>query len=257
MPTPLSARSQHRVRRQDVERALQDKKIDLAKVDQTAGVSQEVKDALRAADVDGDGFVSRRNELRRAFSAMDHFDRDGSRDSLYVKQHGLLTPAGRGIAAMLMHATPDAAASSTAASDTRAATADATHPPSSDLPAGRQMGVAKGTGYYPANSRMEGGFVDKRGKKLRTLQDFLDGKSDYVSIALDKKLYRSGAVRYGDRFRIPELEKKYGRPIEFRAVDTGGAFTNKGFSRVDICTKNRRHSLDSTVNGRLTLVKVD
>jgi hypothetical protein len=102
---------------------------------------------------------------------------------------------------------------------------------------------------------MEGGFNDMVGKKLHTLQDFLDGKSPHVSIALDKKLYRSGAVKYGDTFRIPELEKKYGRPITFKAVDTGGAFTDKGFSRVDICTGSQRDSVDATVNGRLTLVR--
>ncbi|MDQ7826713.1 MAG: hypothetical protein RDV48_28175 [Candidatus Eremiobacteraeota bacterium] len=119
--------------------------------------------------------------------------------------------------------------------------------------AGATMGSAKGTGYYPDSSAMEGGFTDKRGKKLCTLQDYLEGKAPYVSIALDKNLYKSGQVKYGDAFRIPELEKRYGRPILFRAVDTGGAFNGKGFGRVDICTRSARHSLDPTVNGRLTL----
>ncbi len=122
-------------------------------------------------------------------------------------------------------------------------------------PGGATKGVAKGTGYYPANSKMEGGFNDKVGKPLRTLQDFLDGKSSYVSIALDKNLYKSGQIKYGDSFRIPELEAKHGRKIVFKAVDTGGAFTNKGFSRVDICTRSKQHSLEPTVNGKLTLIK--
>jgi hypothetical protein len=120
---------------------------------------------------------------------------------------------------------------------------------------GQTQGVAKGTGYYPANSKMEGGFVDKVGKPLRTLQDYLDGKADYVSIALDKNLYKSGKIKYGDTFRIPELEAKYGRKIVFKAVDTGGAFTNKGFGRVDICTRSAKHSVEPTVNGKLTLIK--
>ncbi len=122
-------------------------------------------------------------------------------------------------------------------------------------PSGQKMGVAKGTGYYPDSSAMEGGYVDKQGKKLCTLQDFLAGKADYVSIALDKNLYKNGTIKYGDTFRIPELEAKYGRQIPFKAVDTGGAFTNKGFGRVDICTGSRKDSLDSTVNGNLTLMK--
>ncbi|MBS2040305.1 hypothetical protein JST97_35285 [bacterium] len=108
---------------------------------------------------------------------------------------------------------------------------------------------ATGTGYFPDNSAMEGGYVDRKGKKLNTLQDFLAGKADYVSVAMDK----NENIPYGTKLRIPELEKKYGRPIEFRVVDTGGAFTGKGNSRIDICTANQKASTDSTINGPLTL----
>ena len=115
-------------------------------------------------------------------------------------------------------------------------------------PTGQQF-TAKGTGYFPDNSPMEGGFKDRMGKPLHTLQDFLAGKAPYVSVAMDSK-----AFPYGTKLRIPELEKKYGRPIEFRVVDTGGAFKGKGTSRIDICTANRKASLDPTINGKLTLV---
>jgi hypothetical protein len=40
--------------------------------------------------------------------------------------------------------------------------------------------------------------------------------------------------------------------IEFRVVDTGAAFTDKGFTRIDICTPNEQASMDVT-NGTLTL----
>jgi peptidoglycan hydrolase-like protein with peptidoglycan-binding domain len=109
--------------------------------------------------------------------------------------------------------------------------------------------AARGTGYYPDASAMEGGFVDRQGKPLATLQDFLAGRSSYVSVAMD-----SNAFPYGTHLRIPELEQKYGRKIDFRAVDTGGAFKGKGTSRIDICTANRSASLDSTINGPLHLV---
>lgn len=139
--------------------------------------------------------------------------------------------------------------------------------------------ASRGTGYYPFNNRMEGGYKDMLGKPLQTLQDFLDGKADYVSIALDENMYehvikarrakyqRTGdpkykkyltmqpQVRYGDTFRIPELEQKYGRIIIFKAVDTGGAFRDKGFSRVDIATRNKQDTYERTINNKLTLVK--
>ena len=109
---------------------------------------------------------------------------------------------------------------------------------------------ARGTGYYPDSSALEGGFVDRQDKPLRTLQDFLAGRSNYVSVAMDSK-----AFPYGTKLRIPELEAKYGRQIEFRVVDTGGAFVGKGTSRIDICTANKAASLDPTINGHLTLVR--
>lgn len=108
---------------------------------------------------------------------------------------------------------------------------------------------ARGTGYYPHNSRMEGGYLDMKGKKLHTLQDFLEGRAPYVSVAMDNK----AGIKYGQPLRIAELEQKYGRQIPFRVVDTGGAFKGKGTSRIDICTRDRRASLDPTVNGPLTL----
>lgn len=144
---------------------------------------------------------------------------------------------------------------------------------------GTVVGTPKGSGYYPHNSKMEGGYNDMLGKPLKTLQDFLEGKSKYVSVALDKNMYehiikdgreryaKTGKakykkyltmepkIKYGDTFRIPELEKKHGRQIIFKAVDTGGAFENKGFSRIDIATRSDAHSKEKTVNGKLTLVK--
>ena len=116
---------------------------------------------------------------------------------------------------------------------------------------------SKGTGYFPENSAMEGGFKDRKGKSLQTLQDFLSGKSKYVSVAMDK----NAKIPYGKGLQIAELDKKYAAElkklgkehIDFRVVDTGGAFTNKGTGRIDIATANRRASLDPTVNGPLTL----
>lgn len=106
--------------------------------------------------------------------------------------------------------------------------------------------VSRGTGYYPDSSPLEGGFVDRRGARLRTLQQFLAGQADYVSVAMD-----SSAFPYGQHLRIKELETKYGRAIDFRVVDTGGAFRGRGRARIDICVANRTASLDPTINGTL------
>lgn len=112
--------------------------------------------------------------------------------------------------------------------------------------------TSRGTAYYPANTRLEGGFVDRRGVRLRTLQQYLAGSADYVSVAMD-----STAFRYGQRLRIKELETKYGRPIVFRVVDTGGAFRGKGRSRMDICVANQSASVDPTINGTLHVDIID
>ena len=108
--------------------------------------------------------------------------------------------------------------------------------------------TSRGTGYYPSNSGVEGGFVDRKGNKLRTLQQFLAGSADYVSVAMDVN-----AFGYGQHLRIKELDAKYGREIDFRVVDTGGAFKNKGRTRMDICTANARAAGDATINGKLTV----
>lgn len=120
--------------------------------------------------------------------------------------------------------------------------------------------ASRGTGYYPDDSALEGGFEDRRGGPLYTLQQYLAGDAPYVSVAMDLPSgtrgfgNAQGVFAYGQKLCIPELEEKYGRPIEFRVVDTGGAFIGRGTSRIDICTANQSASLDSTVNGPLTLV---
>lgn len=110
----------------------------------------------------------------------------------------------------------------------------------------------RATAYYPSNSALEGGFNDRRGAPLYTLQQYLAGEAPYVSVAMDRRLN----VPYGQRVRIPELEQSYnnGNPIEFRVVDTGSAFTDRGTSRIDICTANEAASLDERINRNLTLI---
>jgi 3D (Asp-Asp-Asp) domain-containing protein len=109
-----------------------------------------------------------------------------------------------------------------------------------------------GTGYYPDSSTLEGGFLDRKGKPLKTLQQFLAGNASYVSVAMDTK-----AFSYGQRLRLKQFNERYGREIVFRVVDTGSAFRGKGRSRIDICVANRTASLDRTVNSVLSAEVVD
>lgn len=122
-------------------------------------------------------------------------------------------------------------------------------PASQSFEVGQQY-TSDGSGYYPADNAMEGGFVDKRGAPLKTLQQFLRGEASYVSVAMDNRI----GIPYGQKVRIPELEAKYGKAIEFRVVDTGGAFMGRGTSKIDICVENEAASFEPTINGNLTLI---
>jgi 3D (Asp-Asp-Asp) domain-containing protein len=106
--------------------------------------------------------------------------------------------------------------------------------------------TSKATGYYPSGSALEGGFVDRKGVKLHTLQQFIAGQAAYVSVAMD-----SNAFQYGQHLRIQELEARYGRAIDFRVVDTGGAFRGRGRARIDICVANHSASVDPSINRTL------
>jgi len=91
------------------------------------------------------------------------------------------------------------------------------------------------TGYFPDDSEMEGGFVDRAHRPLRTLQAYLTGKAPYVSVAMD---YLDKRFPYGTVLRIPDLERLYHKCIDFRIVDTGGRFKHKGTKKIDICNNN-------------------
>lgn len=125
--------------------------------------------------------------------------------------------------------------------------------------------VAAGTSYAPKDNQMEGGTKDSVGKPLgpHTLDKYVAAMkagnasaNQYVAVALDSALYKSAKapMKYGDVFRIPELEKIKGvAPIYFAVVDNGGAFKGTGGSKIDICCDN---SDTPEVNQSLSLHKV-
>ncbi|MEY2986637.1 MAG: hypothetical protein RJB13_158, partial [Pseudomonadota bacterium] len=102
-------------------------------------------------------------------------------------------------------------------------------------------GVA--TLYTTENTAMEGGPLDRCGRKLNTLDDYMNWKANEVSVAMDRL-----ALPYGTLIRIPAIEKRLNvaDPIPFRIVDTGSAFKGKGLSRLDICVGHSQDTIYSS-----------
>jgi hypothetical protein len=126
---------------------------------------------------------------------------------------------------------------------------------------GMRMIKVRLTEYYPKNTKMEGGLYDHKGHPLNTLDDYLDGKVGWVSLARD---YLGGPPAnawefktYGYRVHIPEVCAKLKvSHIDFRLVDTGGRFYGKGkqivepgYEPIDVCrsVKLRYPSIASTL----------
>jgi len=109
--------------------------------------------------------------------------------------------------------------------------------------------ISRATAYYPDASRLEGGFLDCIGRKLCTLQDHIAGKAPYCSLAFDEHLH----LPYGTLITIPKLDIILNFSLILKAVDNGGAFAGKGFSRFDICVNGHQNSLLHYVNATYTI----
>ncbi|XP_015509172.1 uncharacterized protein [Neodiprion pinetum] len=106
------------------------------------------------------------------------------------------------------------------------------------------------TAYYPDfNSGFESDYLDARGKKLRPLQNFLDGRCDYVTVGMDEDLN----LAYGSSICVPEMNEHFGINIPFQVRDYGANLKGTGFSRMDICVRSEEDSYDKTVNGIVTI----
>jgi hypothetical protein len=94
------------------------------------------------------------------------------------------------------------------------------------------------TSYFPENSALQGGFTDRFGKCLQTVSDYLEGRSSFVSIAMDyteQELIPDYTI-----LKIPEIGREFGdENMLFCKVDTGGSFVGHRTSRIDICAPNR------------------
>jgi hypothetical protein len=96
-------------------------------------------------------------------------------------------------------------------------------PPGSPPSAGPKFD-ARLTGYWPFTARddekkMEGGTKDRKGAPLHTVEDYLAGKSDHVSVSGDFEIFP-----YGQKILIPWGSTT----ITGRVTDTGGHFHGAG-----------------------------
>jgi hypothetical protein len=135
------------------------------------------------------------------------------------------------------------------------------------------------TEYYPFQSgltdrqkKMEGGVTDRMGKPLFTLEDYLEGTAPYVSLACDPAGGPPGSApefrKYGYKVWLPEISGSANLytitpvmlpiQIDFRLVDTGGAFTGKtkrvrvaGYEPIDVCRRSKP-AAENSLSGTLT-----
>ncbi|XP_018579025.1 uncharacterized protein LOC108917074 [Anoplophora glabripennis] len=108
------------------------------------------------------------------------------------------------------------------------------------------------TAYYPDffDEDHEGGYLDKKGQKLRSLQDYIDNRADYVTLSMDNAL----GIPYGTPVCIPELNQHYGHKILLQVRDSSFDMFQSGYTRADICVRSDVDSYDRSVNREVTLI---
>lgn len=111
------------------------------------------------------------------------------------------------------------------------------------------------TGYWPFTAKagekqMEGGVNDRKGKPLRTVEDFFAGKSDFVSLSGD-----DAAWPYGQKVVFPWVD---GRQVVGRVVDTGSHFRGvgkvyreDGFEPIDVCVASSATKVPKEVTAQI------
>ncbi|XP_068906918.1 uncharacterized protein [Tenebrio molitor] len=119
---------------------------------------------------------------------------------------------------------------------------------------GKKYGNVTLTAYFPDYNDEDHarGYLDKNGKNLRTLQDYLDNRAQFVTLAMDDQL----GLDYGTRVCIPELNQHFGHRIILQVRDSSSDLSGSGYQRADICVRSEIDSYDITVNRKVTLVFV-
>lgn len=90
-----------------------------------------------------------------------------------------------------------------------------------------------GGGTSESERRLEGGPFDRKGAPAYTLEQYLEGKAPYVTVAMDSNAFPYGTTVYNGKFKDSK-----GNLIPFRVTDTGGAFKNMGTQKMDIASSS-------------------
>ncbi|XP_024872717.1 uncharacterized protein LOC112455179 [Temnothorax curvispinosus] len=107
--------------------------------------------------------------------------------------------------------------------------------------------------YYPVfGTDDKRNHLDDQGKMLNTLQDYLDGRARYVTVAGN---LRSG-IPYGTKVCIEKLNEQFGRQIHLQIRDQVDYEINDvalDFSRLEICVRTEEDTYDTYLNGLVTV----
>jgi len=113
----------------------------------------------------------------------------------------------------------------------------------------------RATGYWPFTARddekkMEGGTKDRKGNPLHTVEDFLAGKADFVSLSGDDAVWP-----YGQKLLIPWVG---GKTIVGRVVDTGSHFRGAGkiyrvvgYEPIDVCVESSKSEVPKKITAQI------
>ncbi|XP_011872323.1 PREDICTED: uncharacterized protein LOC105564511 [Vollenhovia emeryi] len=107
--------------------------------------------------------------------------------------------------------------------------------------------------YYPVfGTDDKRNHLDDQGKMLSTLQDYLDGRARYVTVAGN---LRSG-IPYGTKVCVEKLNEQFGRQIHLQIRDQSDYENNDAaidFSRLEICVRSEEDTYDTYLNGLVTV----
>ncbi|KAL6261559.1 hypothetical protein P5V15_006646 [Pogonomyrmex californicus] len=107
--------------------------------------------------------------------------------------------------------------------------------------------------YYPVfGTDDKRNHLDDRGKMLNTLQDYLDGRVPYVTVAGN---LRSG-IPYGTKVCIERLNEQFGKQIHLQIrdqVDCENNDTALDFSKLEICVRTEEDTYDIYLNNLVTI----